>query len=257
MTTTQTDTRHCAHCGSALGLDCGEAEPDYDREHCSIGCYVQARVAITYQGPGHYYLESADGMASLDLDKITTEDGLRAAVVECIDVGTGAESWAGWKTTLASISLGSDGAAYAKALATAATPNDLNNYTTGEYLRPATAAEVAASHRAAALDGGVGAFGADDVQGATDLDPALTYYTTDNFSNDAPIASLPADFVAACRCNEGSETLEDWICEAANASAAAVAADGAVSVQSAASGQWSTLADVRQIMATINGQPCR
>ena len=279
-TTTQTAPRHCAHCGSTLGLDCGEAEPDHDRDHCSIGCYALATVAITFQGPGYYYLESADGMASLDLDKIATEEGLRAAVVECIDVGTGAESWAGWKTTLASISLGSDGAAYAKALATAATPSTtstdaaraalVSRYRADGDAEQWRSSRETCEYVAAALEYDDGAWQqgeADTIwqeaaryaiaDGCDDTDLLCWGYESRTIAaviaawNRAPIATLPADFVAACRCNEGAETLEDWICEAVNASAAAVADDGAVSVQSA--GQWSTLADVRQIMATING----
>ena len=33
------DERLCVMCGSLLGVDCGEAEPDYDENHCSEGCY--------------------------------------------------------------------------------------------------------------------------------------------------------------------------------------------------------------------------
>lgn len=29
----------CIECGSKLGLDCGEAEPDYNEDFCSKGCY--------------------------------------------------------------------------------------------------------------------------------------------------------------------------------------------------------------------------
>ena len=29
---------YCKNCGSTLGLDCGEAEPDYNHEYCSKGC---------------------------------------------------------------------------------------------------------------------------------------------------------------------------------------------------------------------------
>ena len=35
-----TDLRHCLWCGSILGIDKGEAEPDYDGQHCSEGCYL-------------------------------------------------------------------------------------------------------------------------------------------------------------------------------------------------------------------------
>ena len=37
----QTEKRYCAHCGSVIGLDCGEAEPDFDSLHCSVGCYYE------------------------------------------------------------------------------------------------------------------------------------------------------------------------------------------------------------------------
>ena len=30
---------NCMACGSTLGLDCGDAEPDYDENFCSEGCY--------------------------------------------------------------------------------------------------------------------------------------------------------------------------------------------------------------------------
>lgn len=30
---------YCKTCGSHLGIDCGDAEPDYDNEYCSNGCY--------------------------------------------------------------------------------------------------------------------------------------------------------------------------------------------------------------------------
>ena len=31
--------RYCEVCGTKLGIDCGDAEPDYDEKHCSVGCY--------------------------------------------------------------------------------------------------------------------------------------------------------------------------------------------------------------------------
>lgn len=33
------EMRYCKNCGSRLGIDCGEAEPDYNQNYCSIGCY--------------------------------------------------------------------------------------------------------------------------------------------------------------------------------------------------------------------------
>ena len=32
------ETRYCMQCGSTLGLDCGEAEPDFNKYFCSQGC---------------------------------------------------------------------------------------------------------------------------------------------------------------------------------------------------------------------------
>ena len=31
--------KSCLNCGRRLGIDCGEAEPDYDENYCSEGCY--------------------------------------------------------------------------------------------------------------------------------------------------------------------------------------------------------------------------
>lgn len=31
--------KFCLHCGMPLGYDCGEAEPDYNKQFCSVGCY--------------------------------------------------------------------------------------------------------------------------------------------------------------------------------------------------------------------------
>ena len=33
------DKKYCLNCGSLLGLDCGDAEPDYNENYCSEGCY--------------------------------------------------------------------------------------------------------------------------------------------------------------------------------------------------------------------------
>ena len=34
---------YCNNCGSILGIDCGEAEADYNENFCSKGCYKEAR----------------------------------------------------------------------------------------------------------------------------------------------------------------------------------------------------------------------
>jgi len=33
------ELRYCKKCGTKLGIDCGDAEPDYNEEYCSFGCY--------------------------------------------------------------------------------------------------------------------------------------------------------------------------------------------------------------------------
>ena len=36
------EKQYCKNCGSTLGIDCGEAEADYDTEFCSVGCHDEA-----------------------------------------------------------------------------------------------------------------------------------------------------------------------------------------------------------------------
>jgi len=35
------DKKYCLNCGSLLGVDCGDAEPDYSEHYCSKGCYKE------------------------------------------------------------------------------------------------------------------------------------------------------------------------------------------------------------------------
>ena len=35
----KTERSHCDNCGSTLGLDCGDAEPDFNDRFCSVGCH--------------------------------------------------------------------------------------------------------------------------------------------------------------------------------------------------------------------------
>jgi len=39
--------KYCVKCGSRLGLDCGEAEPDYNERYCSKGCYEISLIDFT------------------------------------------------------------------------------------------------------------------------------------------------------------------------------------------------------------------
>lgn len=41
---------YCKHCGSTLGIDCGEAEPDYNEHYCSKGCFKAALEEILFSG---------------------------------------------------------------------------------------------------------------------------------------------------------------------------------------------------------------
>ena len=36
---TKEEETFCNNCGSKLGIDCGDAEADYDKEFCSVGCH--------------------------------------------------------------------------------------------------------------------------------------------------------------------------------------------------------------------------
>tara|TARA_Y100000296_G_C5135452_1_gene237938 strand:- start:209 stop:505 length:297 start_codon:yes stop_codon:yes gene_type:complete len=40
-------TKYCLHCGSTLGIDCGDAEPDFNDNFCSKICYQKRSNKIT------------------------------------------------------------------------------------------------------------------------------------------------------------------------------------------------------------------
>ena len=43
------DQKYCLNCGSLLGLDCGDAEPDYNEDYCSEGCCkMETKQIINY-----------------------------------------------------------------------------------------------------------------------------------------------------------------------------------------------------------------
>ena len=39
--------KYCVKCGSRLGIDCGEAEPDYNERYCSKGCFETSLIDFT------------------------------------------------------------------------------------------------------------------------------------------------------------------------------------------------------------------
>jgi len=45
---THTDLNYCKHCGSTLGIDCGEAEPDFSEHYCSKGCFKVALECVLF-----------------------------------------------------------------------------------------------------------------------------------------------------------------------------------------------------------------
>ena len=49
--------KNCKNCGSKLGLDCGEAEADYNEVFCAVGCatamtYLEAVEVVKKDGNG-------------------------------------------------------------------------------------------------------------------------------------------------------------------------------------------------------------
>jgi predicted amidophosphoribosyltransferase len=51
-----TDKKYCENCGSLLGVDCGNAEPDYNEQYCSKGCYPDV-LKEYYKNMANYYVE--------------------------------------------------------------------------------------------------------------------------------------------------------------------------------------------------------
>jgi hypothetical protein len=47
---------NCLNCGLDLNIDCGDAEPNYNNDFCSVGCYDQ-RVIIELSKQNIYFLE--------------------------------------------------------------------------------------------------------------------------------------------------------------------------------------------------------
>ena len=41
------ENKYCVKCGSKLGIDCGEAEPDYNEKYCSKGCFETSLIDFT------------------------------------------------------------------------------------------------------------------------------------------------------------------------------------------------------------------
>ena len=49
---------YCKNCGSTLGLDCGDAEPDFNNKFCSKGCYEEN--AYEYEQTSYKKIRSTD-----------------------------------------------------------------------------------------------------------------------------------------------------------------------------------------------------
>jgi hypothetical protein len=44
----------CLHCGSKLGGDCGDAEPDFNAQFCSKGCFQKHHPYFSFYVEGDY-----------------------------------------------------------------------------------------------------------------------------------------------------------------------------------------------------------
>ena len=51
---------NCKNCGSKLGLDCGDAEPDYNENFCSVGCMVAMPIDAELSYTDMTYLEAVE-----------------------------------------------------------------------------------------------------------------------------------------------------------------------------------------------------
>lgn len=47
------DPKYCLFCGSKLGIDCGDAEPDYNEDYCSFHCFKIMQVLSSEQRAHH------------------------------------------------------------------------------------------------------------------------------------------------------------------------------------------------------------
>lgn len=67
----------CVNCGTRLGIDCGEAEPDYDSQHCSLGCF-EAKTTLTL---GSTVIRKGSVYTVID-------EGERGVILDSVDNGT-------------------------------------------------------------------------------------------------------------------------------------------------------------------------
>ena len=58
--------KYCVTCGSRLGLDCGEAEPDYNEKYCSKGCYEVSLIDFTQDSEYRRLYESQSDEETLE-----------------------------------------------------------------------------------------------------------------------------------------------------------------------------------------------
>jgi hypothetical protein len=68
---TPTTSRLCIECGTVLGLDCGDAEPDFSDEYCSEGC-AQQTAGLGYDRD---VLEAAQRIEAAALELAALIDG--------------------------------------------------------------------------------------------------------------------------------------------------------------------------------------
>ena len=69
---------HCFNCGSTLGIDCGDAEPDYNEDFCSVGCY---KIGIAKAEHAHGRIGALNArISAIAVDRDELRDKLNAVM---------------------------------------------------------------------------------------------------------------------------------------------------------------------------------
>jgi len=94
---TTTKRSHCDNCGQTLGLDCGDAEPDFNDRFCSVGCHEmgQRRWAKT-KHTDWFSVEVREGMAVARHTFRTMAQALSAAEAMAQGHNVHTRVWTGW-----------------------------------------------------------------------------------------------------------------------------------------------------------------
>ena len=77
-----TDFKYCVKCGSKLGIDCGEAEPDYNERYCSKGCFETSLIDFTQDSEYKRLYESKSDQKIMETkggDTCSTEESRQSS----------------------------------------------------------------------------------------------------------------------------------------------------------------------------------